>query len=290
MKIKSKSQHLFRLKSEANEISLKSLKDSFEKSLLCQQETLEGKVRKLEEETKLNTKSLVEIEPITKSIDTKMDGLKQQIIIENNRHFESIKSEVSTTMMKVTEKNNTVEKHFETFKDNSGKIKEELEAILKGDQIEQMEKLKIIQEETDKALKSSDLLISTVVEKIQNLEQFEKLHNQKTSSMEGVLKETNSKLSNLESADLFLQESHRILTEKSSNIEKEMKQMEQALIKNFDDQNQLFDNRLKNDINLMQQGTNGLVGSINATNNKLAEMETNMKMPQKICHQKWQMI
>ena len=51
-----------------------------------------------------------------------------------------------------------------------------------------------------------------------------------------------------------------------------------------------FDNRLKNDINLMQQGTNGLVGSINATNNKLAEMETNMKMPQKICHQKWQMI
>merc|ERR1712173_233643 len=206
-----------------NEASLKSLKDSFEKSLLSQQETLEGKVKKLEEETKLNTKSLVEIEPITKSIDTKMDGLKQQIIIENNRHFESIKSEVSTTMMKVTEKNNTVEKHFETFKDNTGKIKEELEAILKGDQIEQMEKLKIIQEETDKALKSSDLLISTVVEKIQNLEQFEKLHNQKTSSMEGVLKETNSKLSNLESADLFLQESHRILTEKSSNIEKEMK-------------------------------------------------------------------
>ena len=259
-----------------NEASLKSLKDSFEKSLLSQQETLEGKVKKLEEETKLNTKSLVEIEPITKSIDTKMDGLKQQIIIENNRHFESIKSEVSTTMMKVTEKNNTVEKHFETFKDNSGKIKEELEAILKGDQIEQMEKLKIIQEETDKALKSSDLLISTVVEKIQNLEQFEKLHNQKTSSMEGVLKETNSKLSNLESADLFLQESHRILTEKSSNIEKEMKQMEQTLIKKFDDQNQLFDNRLKNDINLMQQGTNDLVGSINATNNKLAGIVKNI--------------
>ena len=149
-----------------------------------------------------------------------MDGLKQQIIIENNRHFESIKSEVSTTMMKVTEKNNTVEKHFETFKDNSGKIKEELEAILKGDQIEQMEKLKIIQEETDKALKSSDLLISTVVEKIQNLEQFEKLHNQKTSSMEGVLKETNSKLSNLESADLFLQESHDILTENNQILKR----------------------------------------------------------------------
>ena len=42
-----------------------------------------------------------------------------------------------------------------------------------------------------------------------------------------------------------------------------------------------FDNRLKNDINLMQQGTNDLVGSINVTNNKLAEMETYMKIVQK---------
>ena len=159
-----------------------------------------------------------------------------------------------------------------------------------------MEKLKIIQEETDKALKSSDLLISTAVEKIQNLEQFEKLHNQKTSSMEDVLKETNSKLSNLESADLFLQESHRILTEKSSNIEKEMKQMEQTLIKNFDDQNQLFDNRLKNDINLMQQGTNDLVCSINVTNNKLAGIVKNIIYFSFLCDlyslffQKWRQI
>ena len=38
-----------------------------------------------------------------------------------------------------------------------------------------------------------------------------------------------------------------------------------------------FDNRLKNDINLMQQGTNDLVGSIYVTNNRLAEMGTNMK-------------
>ena len=47
----------------------------------------------------LNTKSLVEIEPMAKAIDGKFDGFKQQIIIENNRHFESIKSEVSSTMM-----------------------------------------------------------------------------------------------------------------------------------------------------------------------------------------------
>ena len=44
-------------------------------------------------------------------------------MIKNNRHFESIKCEVSTTMIKVTEKNNVVEKHFETFKDNSRELK-----------------------------------------------------------------------------------------------------------------------------------------------------------------------
>ena len=31
----------------------------------------------------------------------------------------------------------------------------------------------------------------------------------------------------------------------------------------------------------MQQGTNDLAGSINVTNNKLAEMETNVKIVQK---------
>ena len=56
--------------------------------------------------------------------------------------------------------------------------------------------------------------------------------------------------------------------------------MEQALIKNLM-MKSAFDNRLKNDINLMQQGTNDLVGSIYVTNNKLAEMETNMKIVQK---------
>merc|ERR1712130_771561 len=110
--------------------SITEMQNTFETSLVSNQASLEGKFKELEEETKLNTKSLVEIEPMAKAIDGKFDGFKQQIIIENNRHFESFKSEVSTTMMKVTERNNTVEKHFETIKDNSGKIKEELQNIL----------------------------------------------------------------------------------------------------------------------------------------------------------------
>ena len=49
-------------------------------------------------------------------------------MIKNNRHFESIKCEASTTMIKVTEKNNVVEntlKHSKII----WEVKEELEAV-----------------------------------------------------------------------------------------------------------------------------------------------------------------
>ena len=250
--------------------SISAMQTTFEKSLVSNHATLEGKFKELEEETKLNTKSLVEIEPMAKAIDGKFDGFKQQIIIENNRHFESIKSEVSSTMMKVTERNNTVEKHFETIKDNSGKIKEELQSILKQDQIEQLEKIKNIQEETDKAIKSSDLLISTVVEKIQTLEASDKTNKQSVLNLEALIGDSNSKLSNLESADLYLQESYRILTDKSTTIEKDLKQMEQTVKKTISEQRIEMESRLKLDNGHLMEEVNNLRSSINGNTNKIS--------------------
>ena len=261
-----------------SEESFKNIQSSFENSLVKYQENLEDKVNIVQEETKLNTKSLVEIEPIAKSIESQVDGMRQQIIIENNRHFESFKSEVSSTMMKVTERNNTVEKHFETMKDNSEKIKSDLREVFKHDLDEQMMKIKIIQDETDKALKSSDLMISTIVEKIENLESSDKAHKQKETSLETTLGNTNLKLTDLESADLFLQEAHRNLTEKSSLVEKEIKRLEQSMIKDSEEQKTNFDNKLKNEIVLLQDGNNSLINSLNSTNNKLSGRYLSYKM------------
>ena len=252
------------------EESFKSIQSSFENTLVKYQGSLEDKVNTIQEETKLNTKSLVEIEPMAKSIESRVDGMKQQIIIENNRHFESFRSEVSSTMMKVTERNNTVEKHFETIKDNSEKIKNDLQEVLKHDLDNQMMKIVNIKEETDKALKSTDLMISTVVEKIENLETSDKAHKQKELNLESLIEDTKSKLSELESADLFLQEAYRNLTEKSASVEKEMKLFEKTIMKDSEEQKTYFDNKLKNEVNLLQEGNSSLINSLNSTNNKLS--------------------
>merc|ERR1712096_398921 len=119
-----------------------------------------------------------EIEPLAKSFETKistlqnanvesLEGMKNQIIIENNRHFESIKSEVSSTMMSVTEKNNTVEKHVQIFKENNDKVKEELENLLSSAQKENQSKLKQMKEEN-----------SSIVERVQNLENSDSIQNE----------------------------------------------------------------------------------------------------------------
>ena len=266
---KSLGNHISSVQKETEE-SFKSIRSSLENTLVKYQGSLEDKVNSIQEETKLNTKSLVEIEPMAKSIESRVDGIKQQIIIENNKHFESFRSEVSSTMMKVTERNNTVEKHFETIRDNSDKIKNELQEVFKHDLDNQMTKIVNIQEETDKALKSTDMMISTAVEKIENLETADKAHKQKELNLESLIEDTKSKLSELESADLFLQEAHRNLTEKSASVDKEIKLLEKTIMRDSEELKIQFDNKLKNEVILLQEGNNSLINSFNLTNSKLS--------------------
>merc|ERR1712227_929514 len=158
-----------------------------------------------------------------------------------------------------------------------GKIKEELQNILKQDQIEQMEKIKNIQDDTDKAIKSSDLLISTLVEKIQNLEASDKTNKQTVLNLETSIGDSNSKLSNLESADLYLQESYRILTEKSTTIEKDLKQMEQTVKKTISEQRTEMESRLKLDNGHLLEEMNNLMSSINGNANRISGVEESLK-------------
>ena len=85
-----------------------------------------NRLKDLEEKTEGNTKSLTEIEPLAKSTDQKIAVFKQEIIKETNSHFESIKSEISTTLLKVVEKKDDLEKYFDDIKEDSEKEKEKL--------------------------------------------------------------------------------------------------------------------------------------------------------------------
>ena len=107
-------------------------------------------------------------------------------------------------------------------------------------------------------------------EKIENLETADKVHKQKEFDLESLIEDTKSKLSELESADLFLQEAHRNLTEKSASVDKEMKLLEKSIMRDSEELKIQFDNKLKNEVILLQEGNNSLINSFNLTNSKLS--------------------
>ena len=253
--------------------SLVEVQKSVDNSVASYKNQLDVKLKDIEDETKKNSQSLVEIEPVAKSIDGRLEGIKQQIIIENNKHFESFKSEVSTSMEKVTEKNNTVEKHFETIKDNSEKIKAELKEMLMEDQKENMNKIQNMKNETDQALKSSDVLISTMVEKIQNLELSDKDVKTKMTELVKKIDDSDQKLTNLESADLFLQEAHRMLTEKSTKLESDLKQVEATSTKTSEVQKDELKKLLDTNMDLVRGESEGVKNSMNKLYEKLPGRE-----------------
>merc|ERR1711892_849720 len=213
-------------------------------SIVNYQELLEEKLRELGEETKRNSKSLVEIEPLAKSIDTrlvllqnsnaeKLEVIKEQILVENTHHIESFRSEVSTSLVSVTEKNESVEKHVQVFKDTSDKIKSDIQAIISKEQEIQQSKLSDIIKESelvtnDFRLKMDQQLstisdnfigqqekfetfqssISSLVNKVHTIESSDTRQNDLLSKLEDKGDNLEAKLSSLESADIFLQEAH----------------------------------------------------------------------------------
>merc|ERR1712212_157478 len=87
-------------------------------------------------------------------------------------------------------------------------------------------------------------------------------------------------LSSLESADLFLQEAHRMHTEKALDIENECKRMEQTFVQFYKDQRQDIDSNIKVDINNLQiekknskETMENVLKRITSTESRLKELE-----------------
>merc|ERR1712168_1116937 len=143
-----------------SEDKLNEHEELIQNSLVSYQELLEGKLREVGEETKMNSNSLVEIEPLAKSMDSrlvmlqnsnaeKMEVLKEQILVENTHRIESFRSEVSTSLVSVSEKNESVEKHIQVFKDSSDKIKSEIQDMVLKEQEIQQNKLSALLKESE---------------------------------------------------------------------------------------------------------------------------------------------
>merc|ERR1711892_1607436 len=129
-------------------------------------------------------------------------------------------------------------------------------------------------------LQTSESNISSLVERIQDLENSDSKQNERLSKLGEQGDNLDSKLSNLESADLFLQEAHRMHTEKALDIEKECKRMEQTFVQFYKDQRQEIDSRVKVDIsNLQLEKKNSkeimenIIKRVTSTESRLMEIE-----------------
>merc|ERR1712198_672659 len=236
--------------------------------------------KKLKEQEINNGKlksSFDDIEPIAKSMNNRLDEVRKEIIIESHKHFESFKSEVSTTMMKVTEKNNTVEKHYEKLVDNNTQIKEELVEMLKKEQHLQIERVKSIQEDTDKSLQSTQELMTSLNEKLHELAMNDKLAKVEITELKGKIDDSNSKLTNLESADLFLQESHRQLTEKSLKIENDLKEAKYEFIASSSDLKKDLDGKIQLNWENMKEDAKDIAASLNKMNKEIIDVDNRWK-------------
>merc|ERR1712008_235001 len=94
--------------------------------------------------------------------------------------------------------------------------------------------------------------MSSLVNKVHTIETSDTRQNDLLSKLEDQGENLGSKLSSLESADIFLQEAHRMHTEKALDIEKECKRMEQTFVQFYKDQRQEIDSRVKVDISNLQ--------------------------------------
>merc|ERR1712106_690789 len=227
------------------------------------------------------------------------------ILVENTHRIESFRSEVSTSLVSVSEKNESVEKHIQVFKDTSDKIKSDIQAIISKEQEIQQSKLSDIIKESDlvtndfrlkmdqqlstmadnyigqqEKLQTSESNISSLVERIQDLENSDSKQNERLSKLEDQGDNLEAKLSSLESADLFLQEAHRMHTEKALDIEKECKRMEQTFVQFYKEQRQEIDTKIKVDIgNLQLEKKNSkeimenLYKRVSSTESRITEIE-----------------
>lgn len=201
---------------------------------LNQNNQIINRLNDLEGKTDVNTKSLTEIEPLAKSTDQKIAVFKQEIIKETNSHFESMKSEVSTTLLKVVEKKDDFEKYFENMKEESQKDKQKLLNFVEEKIDNEVKRIEDSQVNLEKQFDASTSLLATVSNKIETLEDDEKNQKISLNKLENLVEDSNAKIESLEAADIFLQGTYRKMTEKSIEIEKDLRTLESKITKEND--------------------------------------------------------
>merc|ERR1712013_91904 len=176
-----------------------------------------------------------------------------------------------------------VSKEQESHQNRLSALLKENESVTNNLKLKLDEQLSVISDKltgTQEKIDSFHSDISSLENKVHNIETSDSKQNALLSKLEDQTDNLDVKLSSLESADLFLQEAHRMHTEKALDIEKECKRMEQTFVQFYKDQRQDIDSNIKVDINNLliekknaKEAMENVLKQITSTESRLKEIE-----------------
>merc|ERR1712013_951703 len=176
-----------------------------------------------------------------------------------------------------------VSKEQESHQNRLSALLKENESVTNNLKLKLDEQLSVISDKltgTQEKIDSFHSDISSLENKVHNIETSDSKQDALLSKLEDQTDNLDVKLSSLESVDLFLQEAHRMHTEKALDIEKECKRMEQTFVQFYKDQRQDIDSNIKVDINNLliekknaKEAMENVLKRITSTESRLKEIE-----------------
>jgi chromosome segregation ATPase len=273
MRLSQLSETVERLKEDEETLKnrLQQQEEATQDAAVSHQELLEGKLRDLAEETKMNSRLLEEVEPLAKGIDARLTSfdnlsserlvqLREAITSENLHRFDSLRTEMTSSITSLhKEVQISITKLVE---DNSGnqadileKFRNDINALLGDVQMGLNAKLATLSEDSDiqrQKLDKSELLLGTLIERLHGMDETDERLTERVTRLEEHDQQLGGKFKNLEDADEILQEGHKQQTEKTIRIEEECKRIEETFVQFYKEQRQEIDTHIKENITKLQ--------------------------------------
>lgn len=165
---------------------------------------------------------------------TKYEKLEMKIeqILEDNKKLNFAVSSLSSTnhvlekeILELKVKMKSLEKQSSISETTAIQLKESCSAKDESSYLDVPDKVNVLEEDIAKVNGKMQSMISQANTLLIN----DATHLERIFNLESQVSEINGKLSNLENADLYLQEAHRVLTERTSLIEKYSKYIEEKV-------------------------------------------------------------
>jgi chromosome segregation ATPase len=289
------NQSLFRdLKNEIllgkqNMEDMRAEKQNFQDALAKYQEMMELKLQEVDCVAKINESSLKSLQADVRNISIEVQADLEKTILASTNMIGELKSDMTNLADSTIEAVKRNQAEVQSLKDMCSQNQEEIRTNnkehcgavtdLKNANLDSIAairndydtKLQGIMESMGKQTTSIEFattFVNSSQEIFNTLTMSNAQQEEQLKALENQFQVLDNKLKNLESADLFLQEAHRILTEKTTHVESESKKIEENISSQLKDQQEEINTKIKVQVSSLLKDVSEL------TTDKLNILET----------------